>query len=192
MPLYKEQELSHSSSTVFHDINSFPTEQQHNKQNKALPTAGSKAQAQTGPSAAMQTSCSVPTNPSKPQPKGSSLPLPIPSSVPFLEQRKLSENTVMYNTTASGGGGSKRTERKRDYIYSCLSLDVPAAINEEHLFWEELPSVQLLASEHYPNSCWKETHFHSLFSEVFQGNNKISTVAQQNSSSQAAGRNVKP
>lgn len=91
-----------------------------------------------------------------------------------------------------GGGGSKRTERKRDYIYSCLSLDIPTAINEEHLFWEELPSVQLLASEHYPNSCWKETHFHSLFSEVFQGNNKISTVAQQNSSSQAAGRNVKP
>lgn len=67
----------------------------------------------------------------------------------------LSENTVTYNTTEPGGGGSTRAERNRDYVRSYLSLGVPAAINEEHLFWAEPPPVQRLASEHYPNSCWK-------------------------------------
>lgn len=67
----------------------------------------------------------------------------------------LSENTVTYNTTEPGGGGSTRAERNRDYVRSYLSLGVPAAINEEHLFWAEPPLVQRLASEHYPNSCWK-------------------------------------
>lgn len=192
MPLYKEQELSHSSSTVFHDINSFPREQQHKQQTEQ--SSSHCWEQSPGTNRSLSCHADLMQRPNKPQQTTAQGQLSAPSHPQLctISGAKLSENTVMYNTTTSGGGGSKRTERKRDYIYSCLSLDVPAAINEEHLFWEELPSVQLLASEHYPNSCWKETHFHSLFSEVFQGNNKISTVAQQSSSSQAAGRNVKP
>lgn len=59
-----------------------------NKKDKALLTAGSKAQAQSGrPSAAVwhcHTDCMQ--CPNKQQPEGSSPPLPSPGSVPFLER----------------------------------------------------------------------------------------------------------
>lgn len=59
-----------------------------NKKDKALLTAGSKAQAQSGRPSAAVWHCHADCMqcPNKRQPEGSSPPLPSPGSVPFLER----------------------------------------------------------------------------------------------------------